>query len=159
MIDIQINGAYLHDFSGLDSSSKETIDSYKSGLDLVCSRLPETGVTSFIPTLFTSPSSSYPITLPLLKPSLRKGARLLGFHTEGPFLNPLKKGAHQENLMRDAQDGIRTFEKIYGEENLRSLEEGEEFVRIITLAPEMKGVGESIEELRKRGIKVAIGHR
>lgn len=74
-------------------------------------------------------------------------------------MNPLKKGAHQENLMRDAQDGIRTFEKIYGEENLRSLEEGEEFVRIITLAPEMKGVGESIEELRKRGIKVAIGHR
>lgn len=160
LIDVQINGCFLHDFSGLKDDSPESIADYNSGLDRVCSRLVETGVGSFVPTLFTSHESSYPTTLSLLKPSNRAGARILGFHAEGPFMNPLKKGAHQEELLREAEEGIESFEKVYGKENVgHSTKDNEELVRMITLAPEVTGVQESISELTKRGIRVAIGHR
>lgn len=75
-------------------------------------------------------------------------------------MNPLKKGAHQEELLREAEEGIESFEKVYGKENVgHSTKDGEELVRMITLAPEVKGVQESISELAKRGIRVGIGHR
>jgi len=64
-----------------------------------------------------------------------------------------------------AGDGIKTFEEVYGVDNLAHQEDwimGNEqtaAVRIITTAPEIPGVMDAIEKLQSRGITVSIGHR
>ena len=68
------------------------------------------------------------------------GSNMPGYHMEGPFLNPKKKGAHAEWLL--------TTPKI---EWLRDLP----LIKRVTLAPELPGSKEIIE---KSGVQVTIGH-
>ena len=95
-------------------------------------------------------------------------AHLLGWHIEGPFLQLSKRGAHNPSLVFPATGGLKTFEEIYGVENMGSTEDwltgdsaetGRVGVRIITAAPEVDGVLDAVYELTKRGIVYSIGHR
>ncbi|XP_014745731.1 PREDICTED: putative N-acetylglucosamine-6-phosphate deacetylase isoform X3 [Sturnus vulgaris] len=63
-IDVQINGGFGVDFS-------LATDDFKSGIDLVGQKILSHGVTSFCPTLVTSPSSVYHQVLPQI--SVRNG--------------------------------------------------------------------------------------
>jgi N-acetylglucosamine-6-phosphate deacetylase len=75
-------------------------------------------------------------------------ARIVGIHLEGPFLNPSKCGA------LDAKTFIAPSEKI-----LRKLLEGfEDIVKIITIAPELKGAVQLIKKISDMGIIVSMGH-
>ncbi|MDI6889885.1 MAG: hypothetical protein QMC83_02940 [Thermodesulfovibrionales bacterium] len=75
-------------------------------------------------------------------------SRIIGVHLEGPFLNPSKCGAL--NAM--------TFIELT-EYNLRELLEGfEDIVKIITIAPEIKGATGFIKKISDRGIIVSMGH-
>jgi N-acetylglucosamine-6-phosphate deacetylase len=72
----------------------------------------------------------------------------MGIHLEGPFLNPSKCGA------LDAKTFIEPSEK-----SLRRLLEGfEAIVKIITIAPELKGALQLIKNISDRGIIVSMGH-
>ena len=113
----------------------------------------------------------YPKLLHLLRPfSSPSGAAVLGWHAEGPFLEPAKRGAHNHGLLRSASQGFHTFKDVYGEDNLieaeRWLQSAAEpdtsppvGVRIITAAPEIHGVMDAIPELTARGVIFAVGHR
>ncbi|XP_033171929.1 N-acetylglucosamine-6-phosphate deacetylase isoform X2 [Drosophila mauritiana] len=92
-IDLQINGGYGVDFS----YDTETIE---EGVATVARGLVKSGVTSFCPTLVTSPSDSYHTILPRIPAEVPKGAGILGIHAEGPFINPQKKGAHPEHCIQ-----------------------------------------------------------
>jgi len=73
---------------------------------------------------------------------------ILGIHLEGPFLNRLKCGA------LDARTFIEPSEK-----NLQKLLEGfEDIVKIITVAPEIKGAAKLIRKISDMGIIVSMGH-
>jgi N-acetylglucosamine-6-phosphate deacetylase len=75
-------------------------------------------------------------------------SRIVGIHLEGPFLNPSKCGA------LDAKTFIAPSEKI-----LRKLLEGfEDIVKIITIAPELKGAVQLIKKISDMGIIVSMGH-
>lgn len=159
-IDMQINGGYGTDFSniiGTDPSSS-VID----GVRLVGRHIIEHGVTSFCPTLVTSPAETYRRILPHIRKQRggRHGATVLGTHLEGPFINAGKKGAHPEHCIRDfvgakgegeKGEGFRTLLDMYGEDSLAD-------VSIVTLAPEKPGAPAVISELTRRGITVALGH-
>jgi len=136
-IDLQVNGAY-----GLDLTTNG------SGVAGVAARLPETGVTSFLPTLITSPFESYSERVSdVRRASLgATGANVLGIHLEGPYLNPLKRGAHNPVLLRaaDADEIMRWAEG--------------DIIRIVTLAPELPGALEAVRRLHRRGIVVSAGH-
>jgi N-acetylglucosamine-6-phosphate deacetylase len=67
-------------------------------------------------------------------------------HFEGPFLNLGKKGAHNPAYLR--QPDLRLIDDW-------TVENG---VRLVTLAPELPGALELIQELRSRGIVVSAGH-
>ncbi|XP_009322518.1 PREDICTED: putative N-acetylglucosamine-6-phosphate deacetylase [Pygoscelis adeliae] len=144
-IDVQINGGFGVDFS-------LATDDFKSGIDLVSQKILSHGVTSFCPTLVTSPPSVYHQVLPQI--SIRNGgahgAGILGAHLEGPFISKEKKGAHPEHCLRTFEAGaFQDLLATYG-----SLD----CVRIVTLAPEMKRSSEVIRELTKQGICVSLGH-
>ena len=137
-IDLQVNGAYGFDFTDDPES-----------IAFVAKRLPETGVTAFLPTRITSPIDSYANWLQIAEESIghRGMAQVLGFHLEGPFFNMLKKGAHNPHLVRTT---------VTSEQLARYAVSPH--IRIVTLAPELPGALEAIAELRKKGIIVSAGH-
>lgn len=112
----------------------------------------------------------YPTLLRHLRPIRgENSAHLLGWHIEGPFLQMAKRGAHNPSLVIPATGGLKTFEEVYGAENMAFAEDwfmsdsaeetGRVGVRIITAAPEVDGVLDAVYELTKRGIIYSIGHR
>lgn len=126
------------------------------------------GLTQFVHPQ-TQEKSLYPTILNLLRPlQTPNSATLLGWHAEGPFIQLAKRGAHTPEFLLPASSGFKTFEEIYGAENLVETEDwlmardGTEDavgVRIITAAPEVEGVKRGVEEAVKRGIVFSIGHR
>ncbi|XP_078461156.1 N-acetylglucosamine-6-phosphate deacetylase isoform X2 [Lampetra planeri] len=144
-IDVQLNGGYGVDFSSGGSGLQE-------GLSLVAQKLLTQGVTSFCPTLITSPPQLYHEVLPRLPRTEGgpHGAGTLGVHLEGPFISLEKKGAHPELLLRSFERrGMQDVLDTYGD--LAN-------VALVTLAPEMPRSGEVTRELTRRGVRVSLGH-
>ena len=111
-------------------------------------RLPQYGITGFLPTIISSAPERIAAAQGAIMDLPRdfQGARPLGLHLEGPFLNPEKKGAHNAAWLRPPDDGLAAD---------WSPDTG---VRMVTLAPELPGALELIEKLAARGILVSAGH-
>ncbi len=78
----------------------------------------------------------------------RHASRIIGVHLEGPFLNPSRQGA---------LDGASFLEPAA--RHLRELIDGfEDIVRIITIAPELKGATKLIKAIADMGITASMGH-
>lgn len=137
-IELQINGGFGCDFT----AEPETI--YQ-----IAQKLPRFGVTNFLPTIVTSPLEKISRAQAQLQagpPEGFLGARPLGLHVEGPFLNPERKGAHRLEYLRSPDPA-----------DYASLSP-EAGVRMVTLAPELPGAAAVIAELIQRGIVVSAGH-
>lgn len=138
LIDLQINGAF-----GIDLSSEP------HRLNELARQLPQWGVTSFLPTVITSPQSVYHKILPQLQPQKQKGgSEILGIHLEGPFINLEKSGAHPKAYIQSFQKHP-SIEKFYG--SLAG-------VKMVTLAPELPGALDVIKTLRSKNIVISAGH-
>lgn len=134
--ELQINGGFGHDFAADPSS-----------IWAVGERLVEHGVTQFLPTLVSSGFGLVDQALESLAagpPSGWVGAEPIGWHLEGPWLNPERAGAHPVGALRSATDDGRL-----------SRENG---VRLVTLAPEVPGALPLIGLLAGRGVVVSCGH-
>lgn len=140
LIDLQLNGAFGHDFT----QSPETMWS-------VAARLPELGLTGFLPTIITSPLAQSNQAQQVLKrwPPGFAGTIPLGLHLEGPFLNPQKKGAHNPNHILSAAEAPAREMADWSAEN---------GVRLVTLAPELAGAIPLIKRLVSQGVVVSAGH-
>jgi N-acetylglucosamine-6-phosphate deacetylase len=136
-IDLQVNG-----FGGHDAATG--VEAVRQ----IALRLPETGVTGFLPTIITAPLPDA-VTFPAVAAEAGEGdgagARVLGAHLEGPFLNPQRKGCHDASLMIEPSA-----------DNVRPLLANP--CRLITLAPELPGGLEAIRTLTKAGVLVSAGH-
>ncbi|KAL6268116.1 hypothetical protein P5V15_001207 [Pogonomyrmex californicus] len=143
-IDLQINGGFGIDFS-------YNVDNVEEGITKVAKGLLKHGVTSFCPTLVTSPTQVYHKILPKIKKRNggSHGAGILGVHIEGPFISPNKKGAHPEHYIRKFEQGFKSVIDMYGDLDN---------VCMFTLAPEIPNAISVIEELCKKNIKVSLGH-
>jgi N-acetylglucosamine-6-phosphate deacetylase len=76
------------------------------------------------------------------------GARILGIHLEGPYLNPCRAGAQAMQWMR--APSIEEFD------TLQELSGG--LIRLVTIAPEIDGAIPFLRALRDRGVVVSAGH-
>jgi N-acetylglucosamine-6-phosphate deacetylase len=134
-IDLQVNG-----FAGVDLMATD-----HEGYVRVGEALLATGTTAFQPTFVTAPESA-------LMDALRAmsvdgiGARVLGAHLEGPFLSPRRAGVHDPAHL-SAPDLALLH---------RLLEVAP--VSQVTIAPELPGAFDLIDELVARGITVSAGH-
>ncbi|KAG0354880.1 hypothetical protein BGZ54_001438 [Gamsiella multidivaricata] len=162
-IEAQINGAF-----GVDFSVPLDHDTYEKGLLKVNRGLLKYGTTSYCPTIVSSSASVYHKVLSHLKPrpgSVETGATILGAHVEGPFINEARIGAHELKVLQaSAPNGYKDFKDVYGfegetpEAQKKLSEEDLHCVKIITCAPELEGVMDSIPDLVKAGITVSVGH-
>ena len=76
------------------------------------------------------------------------GARVLGVHLEGPFISPLRAGAHNKNWMTVPAPGAIS----------ELLDAGRGVLKIVTLAPELPGALDAITRLAETGVLVSVGH-
>ncbi|MDI3319263.1 N-acetylglucosamine-6-phosphate deacetylase [Pinibacter soli] len=77
----------------------------------------------------------------------RGGEGVLGIHLEGPWINPVKRGAHIESLVRSPSvDEVKEI-----------LDYGNGVIKIITLAPEQCSY-EVIDLILSHGIVISAGH-
>jgi N-acetylglucosamine-6-phosphate deacetylase len=137
-IDMQINGGFGSDFTDDPTKIWE-----------VGSRLTQYGVTGFLPTVITAPEEAYRKSIEVSKkgtPDGWKGAIPIGWHFEGPFLNPGKKGAHNPNNLR-APD-----ERFAGDWSRKN------GVAMVTMAPELPGALDLAATLISRGVVLSAGH-
>lgn len=141
LIDLQLNGAFGDDFMRDPASVRR-----------VAPLLLRHGVTSFLPTLISSPLSTLHAGAHAIAEAMRAGsgeqpaAHILGTHLEGPFLNADLRGAHNPLHTRPAQiDEIAPYVDAPQ-------------VRLITLAPELENAHHLIAAARQRGIVVSVGH-
>ncbi|XP_071549567.1 N-acetylglucosamine-6-phosphate deacetylase [Panulirus ornatus] len=143
-IDIQINGGFGYDFSSDVDNIEEAVSSVAKGI-------LSAGVTSFCPTIVTSPSSVYRELIPKLKKKEggREGAGVLGIHLEGPFISPEKKGAHPLQFIQGVEEGVSKVNDVYGQLDN---------VAMVTIAPELAGVADVIAYLASQGVVVSVGH-
>ncbi|HKS08301.1 MAG TPA: N-acetylglucosamine-6-phosphate deacetylase [Pyrinomonadaceae bacterium] len=139
-IDVHIHGAV-----GVD-----VMEATPSGLQEVSEYLATQGVTSWLPTLVPGSDQNYANVAAAVSEAMRssQGARILGLHYEGPFVNSAQCGALH----------VEYFKTYSSPSDLDTLPVGEEMVRMITLAPEIDGGIELIRELTRRGWVVSIGH-
>jgi N-acetylglucosamine-6-phosphate deacetylase len=109
------------------------------------------GVTGFAPTTVTAPFEDIERAVEGVCRAMADpagGARVLGVHLEGPFINPGRAGAQAaEYCLPASADNVA-----------RLLEAGGESIAIVSLAPEVEGAVEAIQTLAARGIVVAVGH-
>jgi N-acetylglucosamine-6-phosphate deacetylase len=133
-IDLQVNGFAGHDAAGGEGAIAAISDA-----------LPRTGVTAFLPTLISAPAEQGARFVGTVAGAPAPGARVLGAHLEGPFLNPAFRGAHERACLSDPTPdlvGVVVATRP----------------RLTTIAPELPGALAAIARLRAAGIVVSAGH-
>jgi N-acetylglucosamine-6-phosphate deacetylase len=133
-IDLQVNG-----FGGYDAASGP------EAISAISRALPATGVTSFLPTLISAPVEIGARFAAVAGSAGAPGARVLGAHLEGPFINPAFRGAHEKACISDP-----TPEQVEVIARAKP--------RLVTLAPELPGALHAVARLQTAGAVVSAGH-
>jgi len=143
-VDLQVNGYFGVELAAADFTGWLT----------VARRLAETGTTAFMPTVITSPLDEMAEALRRAAEYHAKladgsqGARVLGVHAEGPFISPVRPGAHNPEWIANPDPAAIEALIAAGGGNLR----------MVTLAPERDGALAAIKQLTAAGVVVSVGH-
>jgi N-acetylglucosamine-6-phosphate deacetylase len=111
------------------------------------------GAAAILPTVYAAPvqvmrRNVRSIALAMQMKPRAGAARILGAHLEGPFLNPSRAGALRKEAFVPPSLSV-----------LKGLLGGfEDVVRVITVAPELKGAPGVIERCASLGIRANMGH-
>lgn len=84
----------------------------------------------------------------VIRDAMERDGAILGVHLEGPFIAPSRKGAHDPGALR-----VPTAEAV-----AQLLTAGDGIIRQITIAPELDGALDAIEQCVQAGVVVAVGH-
>src|SRR5882724_4668776 len=141
-IDVHIHGA-----AGMDMMEASAAD-----IAHVAQLLTAHGVTGWLPTLVPAPNEDYARAIKAIDYAMQshRGARILGVHYEGPFINAAQCGALRSQFFRTFSGG-------------QDIDDLPVFVykaarHMMTVAPEVTGGIELVRELNDRGWIVSLGH-
>ncbi len=151
-IDLHIHG----------SGGGDAVSGSAESLRRMAAFLATGGTTAFLGTTMTAPRAMLDAALRTMaefqvargsspeapSPLNPLGARLIGAHLEGPFINPARKGAQPAEFAR----------RPSVEEAAELIDAHPGLVRQMTLAPELPGGLELVRYLRSRGVVASIGH-
>ncbi len=75
-------------------------------------------------------------------------SRVIGIHAEGPFINPIRKGGmNKSKIQKPDASLLHMINEASGGR-----------LKIMTMAPELEGIEEVIDECVKMGVKASMGH-
>ena len=152
-IDIHIHGGGGHD----------VMEATPEALEAVARLAVRHGTTSFLPTTLTAPAPALLRALEgigsLIHSWPRRGhtstkstaeflAEPLGIHLEGPFLCEQRRGVHP--LVHLQQPSVELFRHL--------MDASGNTLRVLTLAPELRGAMDLQKYALQMGVKVALGH-
>ena len=137
-VDLHVHGGGGHDIMGGGDAA--------AGVARAHARC---GTTSMLATTMTAPRAEIEVALRALAPHVQGriegGARVLGVHLEGPYINPGRLGAQPDFAATATLDEVLALHALAP-------------IRLITIAPEMPGHLELIVALRARGFVLQVGH-
>jgi len=137
-IDIHTHGA----------GGRDTMDSRVSELQEIACSVARSGVTGFLPTTISMGWGHITRALDSIRTAMTQpplGARILGAHLEGPFINPHYAGAHRKEYVKKPElDRIIHYQDV---------------LRIITVAPETDPEFSWLRQMKDRtNIVLSMGH-
>ncbi len=112
---------------------------------------PSTGVTSFLIAVVGTPNE---MPLPQIQAAMEMhhcacdGAEALGIHLEGPYISVARRGAHDPSWLRLPDEA----------ETAQLVALTGDYLRVVTLAPELPGADSMIRYLLDAGVTVSMGH-
>ena len=145
-IDVHIHGGTGHD---LMEGTRESVEA-------VARSILEHGTTSFVPTTLSASPEVLAKSLHGLRSvlaawgdsSAEPMAEPLGIHLEGPFISSERRGAHPSSDL--LKPSIPIFQQF--------LDAAGDWLRILTLAPELEGAADLQQYAIQHGVRVALGH-
>lgn len=137
-IDLQVNGG-----GGVMFNQETTFE----GIAKICSAHRNYGTTHLLPTLISDSKTQITNALRATQLAISKGINeVLGVHLEGPWLNQIKKGAHDSNLFHSpSHTEISNYPWLTNGKVL------------CTVAPEMLSI-EQLQILKQHDIIIFAGH-
>jgi N-acetylglucosamine-6-phosphate deacetylase len=135
---------HIHGYLGADAS-----DGDEEGIRKMAAGIIKNGVTAWCPTTMTVSKKEIETAFDTVRAVKNSGeyygARILGVNSEGPFINPSKKGAQAaDHILRPDADFIL---------------ENADIVKVFTVAPEVDGGLECIADVFADGRVVSsMGH-
>ena len=138
-VDTHIHGAYGTRISNLDTD-----------LNRFTTFEATQGVTSVAITTASSDFESLMAQLKLAKEASKycNGAKIAGVHAEGPFIGKKYKGAMKEENLIDPD--VKKLDSM--------LDSVGDFLKIMTVAPELDGCIDFIKYAVSRGVVISMGH-
>ena len=140
LIDVHLQGA----------GGADILDGTEEAVKTISHTLARLGTTGFLGTTVVKPKedNAHLRTAAKLVNKEINGAYLLGFHLEGPFINPKKKGGLAPDSLYDSSpEKLREILDVLGET-----------LKMMTIAPEMPWNLEAIKELKKNNVIPSFAH-
>lgn len=106
------------------------------------------GTGYIVPAVYPAPIKAMRQRMEAVRTAAWMDESIAGIYLEGPFLNPRRAGAlDKKNFLKPSIKALMSLIQGY-----------EEIIRVITIAPELKGAANIIERCASLGITVSMGH-
>jgi N-acetylglucosamine-6-phosphate deacetylase len=141
LIDIHVHGA----------KGRDLMEASYEAINQLAVFLTRHGTTSFLPTTVSASRSALLNVARVIRTAMKKGtdgAEVLGVHLEGSYISPQRSGAQDLSFIR--LPSLDEFDEIW--------EASEGTVKIVTLAPEIRGADRLLAKLHGLGIVASVGH-
>jgi len=148
---IDLNGNYLApgfiDLHVHGALGRDAMEASAEAFRSICDYHASGGTTSLLLTTATAPLNEIVRVLQVVRDFRSAIRAIAGVHVEGPFISKAKAGAQRAEFIQDPSPV-----------GVRQLLEYAEVLKRVTLAPELPGALEAIEDFRAHGISVSGGH-
>jgi N-acetylglucosamine-6-phosphate deacetylase len=136
-IDLHVHGAL----------GRDAMEASAEGFQAVCDYHASGGTTSLLLTTATAPLDSISDVLSAIRECCCSIKQIAGVHVEGPFISKAKCGAQRAKFIENPSRA-----------SVQQLLDYADVIKRITIAPELRGAFEAIENFHTHGISVSGGH-
>ncbi len=136
-VDLHVHGAL----------GRDTMEASTDAFRAICDFHASGGTTSLLLTTATAPMNKLVEVLDAIRDGRSSNDAIAGVHVEGPFISKAKCGALRAEFIQDPSRAA-----------VRQLLEHADLIKRVTIAPELSGALEAIEEFREHEISVSGGH-